>query len=59
LKGFIEVTVAEGKRVLVDFARALFNGSEIYWCSSFQYRYRLRAGKGTHNKKNFVADLVL
>jgi len=31
--------VTEEKSFLLDFARELFNGSEIYWCSSFQYRY--------------------
>jgi hypothetical protein len=38
LKCFMGVRVTEGKRVLVDFARVLFKGSEIYWCSLFQYR---------------------
>jgi len=52
------MTVTEGKRVLVDCERALFNGSEIYGVRHFNIDNRLCAGKGTHNQKNFIADLV-
>lgn len=51
--------VEEGKRVLVDFVKHYSTDLKYIGGRHFNINNRLRAGKGTHNQKNFIADLVL
>jgi hypothetical protein len=60
LKGFIEITVTEGKRVLVETLPEHYS-MDLKYISvrHFNRDNRLHAGKGTHNQKNFIAVSIV
>jgi len=53
------MTVIEVRRVLVEILPEHYSTDlEYISVHHFNRDNRLRAGKGTHNQKNFIADLI-